>query len=139
MGGTVQFVSFDNGNIMENQNQGKIIQFKCEKCDYTTKQKYLLQRHVKFVHDKIRPFKCTKCEMSFGQKAHLSSHNRSIHDKLRPFNCEFCPHSASEKGNLDKHIRAVHGHSKGDPMEEVVENKTPDEGSSWDIVASSTT
>lgn len=92
--------------ISEKETQSSVINVRnaqvngeSEKCDYSTNQKYLLQRHVKIVHDKTRPFKCSKCEMSFGQKAHLSSNHRSIHYEIRSFNCDYCSHSASEKDN----------------------------------------
>ena len=53
----------------------------CDRCDYTSKERAKLQRHIDTVHQNIRRFKCEKCGTAFGRNEtdirSLSSPNRS--------------------------------------------------------------
>ena len=46
----------------------------CPKCYGSYKSKKKLQRHLKFVHDKIKPFSCDVCELSFPETSKLKRH-----------------------------------------------------------------
>ena len=82
--------------------------FTCEKCNYETKEKHNLTRHIKSVHDKIKDFKCDKCEYVCSTICSLKSHIKSVHDKIKDFKCDKCEYVCSITSHLKEHIKAVH-------------------------------
>lgn len=86
--------------------------FRCGECTKSFGSSKNLNRHIKFVHNKIRPFPCEECDKSFCSTSHLNRHINYIHTKKKPFPCEECEKSFSCTSNLIKHIRFVHKKKK---------------------------
>ena len=47
---------------------------KCEKCNYTTSRKSILQSHIQKVHENLQPFVCQNCGKHFGYKQYFNIH-----------------------------------------------------------------
>ncbi|XP_031696684.1 zinc finger protein 281-like isoform X1 [Anarrhichthys ocellatus] len=62
--------------------------FRCNQCNMSFIQKYLLQRHEK-IHSGEKPFSCDQCNMRFIQKYHMERHKRT-HSGEKPYRCETC-------------------------------------------------
>ena len=89
--------------------------FKCDRCDYSTDEKYLLGRHIKNVHSELKSFACDKCEFKTTYKYGLAKHVKVVHDHYKPYQCTYTGCSfkgTANKANLDIHIRAVHLNKK---------------------------
>ena len=72
--------------------------------------KYVLETHIKIVHEYIKAFKCESCEKYFGQKSKLDRHLKSVHENLRNHKCESCGKMFSQKVNLGRHLKTFHEH-----------------------------
>nr|XP_040046690.1 zinc finger protein 281 isoform X2 [Gasterosteus aculeatus aculeatus] len=83
--------------------------FRCNQCNMSFIQKYLLQRHEK-IHSGEKPFSCDQCNMRFIQKYHMERHKRT-HSGEKPYRCETCQQYFSRTDRLLKHKRTC-----GDPI-----------------------
>ncbi len=77
----------------------------CPVCHKLFTSNYVLERHVKCVHDKIKDLKCSQCDYVTSYPTHLKEHERSVHLKLKDHSCHLCAFRTSIKGSLDRHIR----------------------------------
>ena len=106
---------------------------KCSVCGKELKNIYLLNHHIKSVHEKItcaecgrrigkvligrhmktheKRFPCEVCGKSFGTSQHLTEH-MNIHSGKNPYICKFCSHSFSSFGTLRMHERRHEGHQR---------------------------
>ncbi len=57
--------------------------FTCYKCNYETKEKNNLKRHIKTVHDKMKDFKCDKCDYVCSSNIDLKRYIKTVHDKIK--------------------------------------------------------
>ena len=80
--------------------------FRCDQCDYTSKQNSNLKIHVATVHEKVR-FYCDQCESSYAQKQGLEHHIRAFHEKIK-VKCSECDFESTQKSHLQKHYRKKH-------------------------------
>ena len=117
---------FSNSNVFK----------KCELCEYKTKSKVHMRRHVRR-HTGERPFHCKECEDSFSCSSGLTQHTkrkhtsemdfvcnvcgksfkaasdlrqhelRHIENKPKPYSCDVCNHKFSCKANFERH-KMVH-------------------------------
>ena len=85
----------------------------CDMCDYKTKLKFDLNKHVKSVHLKLRPFSCTTCDKTFTQKTHLLRHCKSVHLKIKNHKCDYCEMSFSTNEQKISHITRLHDNPNG--------------------------
>ncbi|KAF2897635.1 hypothetical protein ILUMI_08547 [Ignelater luminosus] len=83
--------------------------FVCEVCNCGFKQRYGLKRHMR-IHTGETPYKCKECDSSFKQNEALKRHMR-IHTGEKPFKCPHCDYSATQKKNLELHEKS-HGGEK---------------------------
>ena len=60
----------------ENKKERK---FQCDSCEYAASVTYLLDQHVKSVHDQIKDQKCEACRKEFSHVANLNVHIKSVH------------------------------------------------------------
>merc|ERR1712001_144892 len=76
--------------------------FHCQNCDHAAKTKPLLNRHILFMHSKIKPsFPCDQCEKSFAQPSGLQLHKKVEHNvNKRPFKCDVCDSDFKLKHHL---------------------------------------
>ena len=63
---------------------------KCNACDKSFGQTYLLEKHKKIVHLGLRPFICDMCHEAYPTNSELRSHQRKAHNKEKPFQCSKC-------------------------------------------------
>ena len=80
----------------------KVETHKCEKCDYTSPHKWMLERHSREVHSKPHP--CDECGKSFKSPELLESHMKSH----RPCTCTLCGQTFNNKMSKYRHIDKVH-------------------------------
>ena len=82
--------------------------FKCSQCDYSCSHKSSLNRHISAIHLKLKPFKCSQCDYSCSHKWHLNRHISSVHKNIRPFRCNICSSSFTDRRSLHRHKQGVH-------------------------------
>ncbi|KAF5274988.1 hypothetical protein FQR65_LT16812 [Abscondita terminalis] len=80
--------------------------FKCNICDYRSRQSVHLKRHM-YKHSDEWPFRCDKCDYKCYDKTDMTRHGRT-HTREKPFKCNFCDHCCSTLANLKVHL---HKHS----------------------------
>ncbi|XP_044763071.1 zinc finger protein OZF-like [Coccinella septempunctata] len=110
-------------------------QNKCDICDTSFNNKYLLKRHRKYVHATEKNFKCDQCSSTFVSSVYLSAHQRyhsgdrkhiclfcgkryitasdlyhheKIHQNKRAYKCHFCDKAFNTSSDLHKHKICVH-------------------------------
>ena len=89
-------------------NTEKVLIHKCpyDGCDYESKDKSNLNRHVKSKHLNLFPYECVECNKTFNRKDCFDSHVRTLHPVGFP--CKFCRSIVISEENLKKHIRRWH-------------------------------
>ena len=80
--------------------------FKCDKCDFVTRQGGHLLQHKRSKHEGFR-HKCDSCEQTFSSKEGAKSHFRIVHLKEK-FKCDICGKDYVTRNFLRKHISSVH-------------------------------
>ncbi|XP_065925024.1 zinc finger protein 718-like isoform X1 [Magallana gigas] len=84
--------------------------FACKKCNYTSKFKHGLKRHMK-LHMSDRPFVCEICGKGFKLAQYLSEHKRT-HSKERPYSCDFFPFACKKCNYTSKFKHVLKRHMK---------------------------
>ncbi|XP_066304519.1 zinc finger protein ZFP2-like [Branchiostoma lanceolatum] len=87
------------------EKHGKVGLLQCPVCDYITKWKKNLSKHLSEVH-KTHNFvnKCPDCEQTFRTVSLLRLHVRRKHTGERPFKCPHCDYAALVSSHLERHI-----------------------------------
>ena len=67
-----------NSNTTPEQKQ-EIKRFHCESCEYSTKRKYALYSHVKYVHERVRDHICGLCGKATVSRQCLRKHMERAH------------------------------------------------------------
>ena len=94
--------------ILLKQLRQEPIKLECPQCSRPFKDKYGLEKHVKFFHSDETPHHCADCSKTFKQVGHLNVHIKFVHQKLRPFPCSYCTKPFVSKYKLEEHIKVVH-------------------------------
>lgn len=76
-----------------------------ESCSFSTKRKSILQRHM-LTHAEKKRYHCDKCKFRTNRMAELTAHKK-IHLKV-DFKCKVCGFSTSYKNVLAKHMFKFH-------------------------------
>lgn len=82
-------------------------EFKCDHCEYLTKKKVLLNRHVISQHTNDKPFKCNMCDRTFKMKRALTIH-LALHGASKTFKCTFCDRVYRSSTNCYMHRKSKH-------------------------------
>ncbi|XP_069363587.1 uncharacterized protein [Maniola hyperantus] len=77
--------------------------FKCTLCQYKSKYKSALVKHVK-MHTGDKPFACDLCEYKCSANSVFVNHLR-IHTGEKPFSCKICEYKFARKNDLLRHIK----------------------------------
>ena len=99
------------------------MRWRCAVCDYNTKEKYIIRRHIKNEHQVYTPeqmrFQCGRCQES-GPMASYLSHIRDHHAAMAifyqerertekaPFKCKFCSQMFENITIYRTHLEMVH-------------------------------
>ena len=67
-----------------------------------------MERHVKYVHEKIKDYKCPYCVKEFGGRGNLNIHVRTVHEGIKPHKCPVCEVAYVDKRAMQKHVDSVH-------------------------------
>ena len=87
---------------------------KCAQCNYETKEKGTLSKHVYRVHKgkKLLKYSCSHCSYKTDNKHNFVIHRRAKHDdsmiKLDLFHCKLCPYETIYRQNLKVHLNEFH-------------------------------
>lgn len=82
-------------------------EYKCDQCDYVTKKKLLLNRHLVTKHSQARPFVCDLCGRTFKMKRALTVH-LAQHGNTKTFKCPFCDRVFNSSTNFYAHRKSFH-------------------------------
>ena len=82
--------------------------FPCSKCDFKSKNKHYLAKHIKSIHEGIK-FECEVmgCNYTANTRPSILKHLKSKHEGVT-YPCDQCNHKANQKWNLQKHIQRKH-------------------------------
>ncbi|XP_078577490.1 uncharacterized protein LOC144862667 [Branchiostoma floridae x Branchiostoma japonicum] len=87
------------------EKHGKIGLLQCPVCDYLTKWKKNLSKHLAEVHRTHNLVcKCPDCALTFRTVSLLRLHVRRKHTGERPFQCPHCDYAALVSSHLERHI-----------------------------------
>lgn len=84
----------------------------CDYCDYSTKYKSVLSRHISTYHNidetAVEFHECLKCRKTYKSKAALNRHLNLECNKEPCFFCKKCNYSTKFKHNLARHVKIKH-------------------------------
>ena len=83
--------------------------YHCNVCEYDTQLIQKIRHHMKTRHE--RRFKCEHCEYASKQKSHVQLHMVSKHTGLR-YNCDKCNFQTAHKKNVERHMESKHATDK---------------------------
>ena len=92
--------------ILKKENTSCEKKFQCDMCDFTTRWKLSIKRHIEEVHKLIK-YPCDKCEYQATQVSNLIRHKQAIHEG-KSFRCDLCPKTYSYKGDMKEHKQSFH-------------------------------
>ena len=90
--------------------------FPCTECDFGSKHKRTLVRHINNIHKSIKRFSCDTCDFSSYFKSNVKDHGHKIHMersfRVIGIGCEYCEKEIAHKicilsGSELKEIRAI--------------------------------
>ena len=99
------------------------VKFTCDSCDYETKYKGNLVKHIHRLHSKNmqcvqnkngqrmeskRKYKCSVCSRTYTDQDSLLCHERHFCGAEPKFVCHDCGHKSKQKSNLYRHIVKKH-------------------------------
>ena len=97
-------------------------EYNCDQCDYKSRRKRDLQKHVMYTHNTDpavkRPqwykykqsderFTCPQCGQSFRKKSYVKEHIERVHEQVK-YICDQCDKVYSRRSHLRRHIEADH-------------------------------
>ena len=81
---------------------------KCDYCDYSSFQPYMLKRHIEKQHNKSKQYKCNLCEKVFYAPGYLRAHQQRTHNKKKQFVCDKCDKAFDKKTQWAQHLFETH-------------------------------
>ena len=64
-------------------------QHKCSKCNYQSKKKFILKRHIERMYREIKNHHCLLCDVRYYERRILKEHIQAIHEGKK-FQCTLC-------------------------------------------------
>ena len=101
-----QFV--DEGELYMHEQTHTRAEVQCDKCDYKSNDKALLDTHMEFVHESPITFKCTVCNNGFVSKVDLVEHMQLHEEVSTALQCDLCLFKAISNTELEKHNVSEH-------------------------------
>ena len=95
----------DSLDKSKRSNDGKK-QYSCDKCEYWTTYKQLLQRHQMNKHEGVS-YPCNECDLKYADPRTLKMHQSTKHQGVM-YECDQCSYSASRPDSLRYHKTAIH-------------------------------
>lgn len=80
----------------------------CKLCDYKTRLKTNLRRHIRLMHKAPDLYICDQCGKEFKQKYLFSHHIRYNCASLKPYKCHRCDFETKVPGIMNSHLFKVH-------------------------------
>ena len=96
------------------KHQQPVNSYTCSGCDKKFSKAWLLNRHIKEVHNslpKIKDkYKCSKCDKFFQFKSKLNDHFQSAHKpkEKKVYTCTICKKEFSFRCRLNRHMQLIH-------------------------------
>ena len=81
---------------------------KCDFCDYSSFQPYMLKRHIQKQHDKSTKYQCDLCPYFTYDKGRIPIHNRRVHENAKNYVCNECNKAFDRKPAYAKHLLRTH-------------------------------
>ncbi|KAJ8910029.1 hypothetical protein NQ315_003459, partial [Exocentrus adspersus] len=100
-------------NAVELKDPLEIRWFKCDSCDYKTRWKRRLEKHM-VVHKEINLYKCDWCDFKTKWKALLNSHVMEFHNndsEIKWYKCDFCDYRSKRQTAMRSHVTLNHNRS----------------------------
>ena len=100
----------ENNGINQNISNA---QFYCFQCSETFPTQDFLKYHISSVHDE-KKHQCNICDYKTKDKSNLTKHIKSVHIDFatvhdeKMHQCSICHYKTTDKSNLTKHIKSVH-------------------------------
>lgn len=110
--------------VYASDEEEKIQDYLCEKCEFVSSVEIELQRHKKFEHKEEEPFVCRHCGKAFrvelSLEVHKIAHSKQakspfskfdpgfIHKVMKFFSCPLCDFQYQKKSQLSSHIKSMH-------------------------------
>ena len=99
-----------NSDSMKNKSEQiskqKISQHSWGKCTFKSKNKSIIERHIKSIHEGVF-YRCDQCIFKSSQKPDLKRQIETKHEGVY-YSCDQCSKRASCKSELKRHIEAKH-------------------------------
>lgn len=92
----------------ENVDPEKLIDFQCQHCEFQTKIRGSLQKHIQRLHQE-KNIHCEKCPFKTSMKSFLTHHMKRAHGDCE-FPCEFdgCDRTFSLESEMKHHVKQTH-------------------------------
>ncbi|XP_018022034.1 uncharacterized protein LOC108678185 [Hyalella azteca] len=78
--------------------------YSCSLCDYSTKNKFSMKRHLD-THFNRRRFVCEACGKAFMSLLNLQDHHAFVHSTEKKFNCSHCCSAFKTRSTLVRHMQ----------------------------------
>ena len=82
--------------------------FECTECGKSFSYKQELTIHVKMVHLGVFDISCSTCGKGFSNKKLMECHVKEKHEQIKPLHCEMCVYRTFRVGNLNLHRSKNH-------------------------------
>ena len=86
--------------------------FTCNICDFESKKKYGLDKHIKLLHRSVggpsNVMECNRCNLKFARHQLLKNHKRARHLNEKRFSCNTCDYKSFYNQAVQNHVKTKH-------------------------------